>query len=47
MLVGKAGAYPSAFKCFSLGRLLALPTNNRIGWKGLQGENTLAYYENS
>jgi hypothetical protein len=22
------------------GRLLALPTNNRLGWKGLPGENT-------
>ncbi len=28
-------------------RLLALPTNIRLGWKGLPGTNTLAYYENS
>ncbi len=28
------------------GRLLALPTNNRLGWKGFPGENTLAYREN-
>jgi hypothetical protein len=28
------------------GRLLALPTNIRLGWKGLPGTNTLAYYEN-
>ena len=28
-----------------LGRLLALPTNNRLGWKGLIGVNTLAYYK--
>ncbi len=28
-------------------RLLALPTNNRVGWKGLPGANTLAYYKNS
>jgi hypothetical protein len=27
-----------------LGRLLALPTNNSLGWKGLPGANTLAYY---
>jgi hypothetical protein len=29
------------------GRLLALPINNGVGWKGLPGTNTLAYYENS
>ncbi len=28
------------------GRVLALPTNNSLGWKGLSGTNTLAYYEN-
>jgi len=27
------------------GRRLALPTNNRLGWKSLPGTNTLAYYE--
>jgi hypothetical protein len=27
-------------------RLLALPANNTLGWKGLPGTNTLAYYEN-
>jgi hypothetical protein len=27
------------------GRLLALPTNIRLGWKGLPGRNALAYYE--
>ncbi len=27
-------------------KLLALPTNNRLVWKGLPGTNTLAYYEN-
>jgi hypothetical protein len=26
------------------GRLLASPTNTRLGWKGLPGTNTLAYY---
>jgi hypothetical protein len=28
------------------GSPLALPTNIRLGWKGLPGTNTLAYYEN-
>jgi hypothetical protein len=28
------------------GRPLALPKNIRLGWKGLPGTNTLAYYEN-
>jgi hypothetical protein len=28
-------------------RLLALPTNIRLGWKSLPGTNTLVYYENS
>jgi hypothetical protein len=28
-----------------LGRLLALPTNIRLGWRGLAGTNTLVYYE--
>jgi hypothetical protein len=27
------------------GRLLALPTNIRLGWKGLPETNALAYYE--
>ncbi len=26
-------------------RLVALPANIRLGWKGLPGTNTLAYYE--
>jgi hypothetical protein len=30
-----------------LGRLLALPTNIRLGWKGVPGTNALAYYEKS
>jgi hypothetical protein len=29
------------------GRLLALPTNIKSGWKGLPDTNALAYYENS
>ncbi len=28
-------------------RLLSLPTNISIGWEGLPGTNTLAYYEHS
>jgi hypothetical protein len=28
------------------GRLLALPENIRLGWKGLSGTKTLACYEN-
>jgi hypothetical protein len=28
-------------------QLIALPTNNRLGWKGLPGANTLADYKNS
>ncbi len=49
MFVGKAGAYPrvkylsgAPFK----GWLLVSPTNTRLGWKGLPGTNTLAYYNN-
>ena len=29
------------------GRLLASPTNIRLGWKGLLGTNTLAYDKNT
>ncbi len=28
------------------GKLLALSTNITLGWKGLLGTNTLAYYKN-
>jgi hypothetical protein len=30
-----------------LGRLLALPTNIRLEWKGLPGTNTAVYYKSS
>jgi hypothetical protein len=42
MTVGKAGVYPfeEPFRCSTLG----LPAKNRLGWKGLQVTNTLAYY---
>jgi hypothetical protein len=40
-------AEPTRVKYLSLalpsGRLLALPTNITLGWKGLTGKNTLAY----
>jgi hypothetical protein len=44
MFVGKAGAYPveGPFRCSTL----ALPTSNRLGWKGLPRTNTLALYKN-
>jgi hypothetical protein len=28
------------------GKLLVVPTNTRLGWKGLPGTNTLAYNDN-
>ena len=45
---GKPGAYPMTHLSGAhlLGRLLALPTNNRLGWKGLPGANTITYYKN-
>ncbi len=50
MFVSKKIAYPKV-KYLSdvplLGRPLALPINVRLGWKVLQGTNTLAYYEYS
>jgi hypothetical protein len=42
MFAGKARAYPNEAPF----RLLALPTNIRLGWKGLPGTNALGYYEN-
>ncbi len=38
MYASKAGAYPSEapFMYAILGRLLGLPTNIRVDWKGLQ-----------
>ncbi len=29
-----------------VGEALAIPANTRLGWKGLPGTDTLAYYEN-
>jgi hypothetical protein len=44
MFVVKAGAYlrEAPFRWSTLGRPLALPTNIRLGWRGLPGTNTLA-----
>ncbi len=49
MFTRKAGAYLSEapFRRSTLGGLLALPTNFRLGWKGLPETNTLAYHEHS
>jgi hypothetical protein len=48
MCVGKVRAYLSEapFRLSLWGTLLALLTNITLGWKTLQGRNTLAYYEN-
>jgi hypothetical protein len=42
------GVYPRVehLKGASLVKSLALPANIRLGWKGLSGTNTLAYYQN-
>jgi hypothetical protein len=39
----KAGVYPSKMlvRCSTHGRLLALPTNNRLGWKGFPGAKSV------
>jgi hypothetical protein len=41
VFVGKAGAYPSDTPL--KGRMLALPKNIILGWKGLPGTNALTY----
>ncbi len=47
MFAGKDGAYTKVehLKIASLRKALALPANVRLGWKGLLGTNTLAYYD--
>jgi hypothetical protein len=45
MFTSKAGAKLSSAPLE--GRLLALPTNIRPGWKGLRERNTAAYCEHS
>jgi hypothetical protein len=46
MFVSQTGAYLSKAPEVALlqGRLLALPLNIRLGWKGLTGTHTVAYY---
>ncbi len=46
MFEGKAGAYLVEYLSSAPleGRLLALPTNTRLGWKSLPGTKALAYY---
>jgi hypothetical protein len=44
MFAGKAE--PTQVKKLLGAPLLALPANIRLGWKGLPGTNTLAYYGN-
>ncbi len=46
--VCKPRAYPMVehSKGASLGKAPSLPANIRLGWNGLPGINTLAYYEN-
>jgi hypothetical protein len=47
MFASKAGTYPfeAAFKVLHSTPLQALPTNIRLGWKGLPVTNTLDCYE--
>jgi hypothetical protein len=47
MFASKAGAYPreAILGVPLLVRILALPTNFRLGSKSQPGTNTLAYYE--
>jgi hypothetical protein len=50
MFAGNAAAFPRVehLKCAPvLGMLLALPKNIRLGWRGLPGTNTPAYYDHS
>ncbi len=48
MFVGEARSLPKsrAPERALLGYAAVLPANTRLGWKGLPGTNTLAYYEN-
>jgi len=49
MFVIKTGAYPSGTlkEAPEFDGLLALPTNIRLGWKGLPGANTSTYHDHS
>jgi len=43
--VGKARAYQSHTRLHSNKRLLAFPTNIRLGWLSVEIANTLDYYD--
>jgi hypothetical protein len=49
MFLGNAREYPIVFAPVAPleGRLLSLPTNIRLRWKGLPGTNALAYHDKS
>jgi hypothetical protein len=49
MFADKARSFPRVehLKIASLGQDLALPTNIKLGWKGLAWTNALAYFEKS
>jgi hypothetical protein len=49
MFVSKARSLPlnGAPERYITGVSKALPTNIRLGWKGMPRTNTLAYYKNS
>ncbi len=48
MFARKPGAYPRVehLKGAALEEAVALLANIRLGWKGLPGTNTLAFYKN-
>jgi hypothetical protein len=48
MFAGKAGTYPTIkhLKGALVGKVLALPTNIRLGCRALPGTSTLAFYKN-
>jgi hypothetical protein len=48
MFPSKAKAYPieALFRFSTQGKLLASPTNIKLGWKSLPRTNTQAYFEN-
>jgi len=45
-LWARSGAYPRVehLKGVHRSEILVLPTNNRLGWKGMSRTNALAYY---
>ncbi len=44
IIAGTAGAYHNGAPYSTLGWLVALPKNVRLGWKWMEVANTLAYY---